>query len=492
VGFWRNLGEFVGIVEPEERDTYPLSMQQYASYFNYANNTYGITGLNQTLTGKHEPIEANFGGFVAEGLKGNSVVFACMAMRLRVLSQARMQFRQIRMGKPGDLFGTAELSILETPWPGGTTGDLLARAELDVSLAGNSFTVRHGDRLRRLRPDWVDIVLTLPEGDPDAETAGYMYYPGGKRSGRAPIPFHVEEVAHFAPTPDPIATFRGMTWLSPIAREIDADTSMTDHRQRFYVNGATPNMVVKFPVDVGREDFNEWRKALRQGTEGAQNAYRTMYLGGGADATVVGANMRQIDFKVTQGAGETRIAAAAGIPPVIVGLSEGLQAATYSNYGQARRSFADTTCAHWWQNFAGSMAQIVNVPPRAELWYDTTHIPFLREDAADIANIENIKANTIRHLIDGGFTADSVVAAVLSEDYSRLVHTGLFSVQLQAPGALKMPVGEVPGQIPVGGVGPPTKPEEIPLGAVKPGAPPKGVGEPIGNGKAPNPAGIGS
>ena len=31
------------------------------------------------------------------------------------------------------------------------------------------------------------------------------------------------------------------------------------------------------------------------------------------------ANLKELDFKSTQGAGETRIAAAAGVPPVIVG-----------------------------------------------------------------------------------------------------------------------------------------------------------------------------
>src|SRR5207253_2477211 len=116
--------------------------------------------------------------------------------------------------------------------------------------------------------------------------------------------------------------------------------------------------------NVGREAFNEWRKTMREKSEGLDNAYKTMYLGGGADGVVVGANLRQIDFKMTQGAGETRIAAAAGVPPVIVGLSEGLQAATYSNYGQAKRAFADTTMADLWGDFVASMAQVVNVPAR--------------------------------------------------------------------------------------------------------------------------------
>ena len=114
-------------------------------------------------------------------------------------------------------------------------------------------------------------------------------------------------------------------------------------------------------------------------------AYKTMYLAGGADVTIVGSDLKQLDFKLTQGAGETRIAAAAGVPPIIVGLSEGLQAATYSNYGQARRRFSDLTMRPLWGNVVGSLATIVPVPGGAELWYDDRDIPFLAEDRKDEA-----------------------------------------------------------------------------------------------------------
>jgi phage portal protein BeeE len=459
----------------EERDT--LSFQQWANYFTYNSNAYGITGLNQTLTGNAEPIEANFGGFVSGGLKDNAVIFACMSRRAQVFSQARFRFRQIRASGPGDLIGTPELDVLNVPWPGGTTADLMARAIFDVDLAGNFYGARRNGRITRLRPDWVDILLTAEEGDPTAEAAGYVYYPNGRRSGKKPVFYDVSEVAHFAPTPDPIATFRGMSWITPLCREVEADSSMTRHKGKFFDNGGTPNLIVKLPETIGREAFNEWRKTIRESTDGLENAYKTLFLGGGADATVVGANIRQLDFKITQGAGETRIAAAAGVPAIVVGLSEGLQSATYSNFAQARRAFADTTCAHLWANMAGSMARIINVPPRTELWYDAD-IPFLREDAKDAAEIEQVKAATIRSLIDAGFEAQSVIDAVTSEDMTRLKHTGLFSVQLQAPGSTKMPEGEAPGEVPVGGNG--SQPVKQPAGTIVVGKPPVGstVGKP--------------
>jgi hypothetical protein len=113
-----------------------------------------------------------------------------------------------------------------------------------------------------------------------------------------------------------------MSWLTPIVREIMADKAMTDHKLAFMENAATPNMVVKLDVQ-DLDKFTKWMQQFKEDHEGARNAYRTVFLGAGADVTVVGADLKQIDFKVTQGAGETRIAAAAGVPPVIVGLSEG-------------------------------------------------------------------------------------------------------------------------------------------------------------------------
>ena len=144
------------------------------------------------------------------------------------------------------------------------------------------------------------------------------------------MPFLREEVAHFAPIPDPAASYRGMSWLTPVVREIKGDTPTTTHKLKFFENGATPNLVVTLAaggrprgVQAVGGDCSRSSTPGRQRLQDAVPRRRR-------DATVVGADMKQVDFKDVQGAGETRIAAAAGVPPVIVGLSEGLQAATYS------------------------------------------------------------------------------------------------------------------------------------------------------------------
>jgi len=438
----------------------PLPWSVFESYFNFQGNLYNYPTPSMSLGSKQEEPGASFQGY-AQGMYGsNGIIFACNQARMRLFAEARFQFRQLRQGRPGDLFGTPELQILENPWPGGTTRDLLKRAIQDVDLSGNFYATRLRNTIVRMRPDWVSIVLgsNLEPDDPgvalDCEVVGYLFHPGGYGRGYDPIPLLVEQVAHFAPIPDPLARFRGMTWLTPVIRELMADNAMTDHRLKFFENGATVNLALSYPEGMDKTLFDKYVDAYKQGHDGLANAYKTLHLGGGATPVPVGANMEQIDFKKVQGAGETRIAAAAGVPPIVVGLSEGLEAATYSNYGQARRAFADGTMRDLWGDVAGSLATIVNVPGGSELYYDDRNISFLQEDEKDAAEIQQAHAGTINTLIIAGFEPDAVVDAVLSGDYSRLTgqHTGLFSVQLQPAGteipkpstngAPKVPIGE--------------------------------------------------
>lgn len=401
-----------------------------------------------------EPIGNSFTGYVAGGLQSNGIVFALERKRLEIFSQVRFQYQRIRKGRPGDLFGDRALSILERPWVGGTTGDMLGRMILDADFAGNNWQAPLDGEVVRLRPDWVEIILRprmLPLG-PDGEDVqvgfkqiGIFYYEGGIYSGTKPAVFLAGEYSHFAPMPDPLATYRGMSWLTPVIRELQADTQATKHKLKFFENAATPNIAISLPKEITPAQFEAFVEKMDARHKGVDQAYETLYTGGGADVTVVGANMQQLDFKVTQGAGETRLAAAAGIHPVVVGFSEGMQGSSLNsgNYNAAKRATVDTTFRYLWQNAAGSLEALVPPtevlqPPNEDvrLWYDARDIPFLAEDQKDIAEIQQMQASAWRQLVDGGMKPDAATAFIAGNDLSALVgqHAGLYSVQLQPPG----------------------------------------------------------
>lgn len=420
-------------------DGMPLPLGDWVEYFTYGNQIYGAP-LNQTLVGNRQRITPNFFGLAQTAYKQNGIVFALIAARQLLFSEIRFQYRRRVDGRPGELFGDQSLAPLEKPWPGGTTGDLLALAEVDASIAGNFFACRRGGGVRRLRPDWVTIVLgsdTDPgvEGyDIDAVPIGYIYQPGGFASGADPEPLLPEEVAHYMPLPDPVAPWRGMSWLQPVITEILADKAAQAHKLKFFEHGATPNMVVRLP-EADPEKFERWRRIFGEQNEGTRNAYRSLFLGAGADVTVVGTDLKSLDFRAVQAYGETRLAAAAGVPPSIVGLAESLagSALNQGNYESAIRRFASLTMRPLWRNLAGSLERIVDAPAGAELWYDDRDIPALQADEQDAATATQVRATAISTLLMAGFDPDAVVQAVANDDVTILEgnHSGLPSVQLQ-------------------------------------------------------------
>lgn len=374
-------------------------------------------------------------------VKANPVIFAAASVRMSVFAQTRFVWRRRSQGKVVDQFGDQNLSLLERPWRGATTRDLLVRMELHNTVAGNAFVRRGRGRLHLMRPDWTSIVLgsNLEPDDPglaeDAEVLGYVYQPPGSgRRGRVYLP---EEVAHYAPTPDPEANYRGMSWISAAIDDAGADEATTRHKDLFFKNAATPNMMVTFDPKLTRDQVADFKELMEEDHRGLWNAYKTLYLGGGADAKVVGKDLAQADLSKVQGKGETRIAMASGVHPVVLGASEGLSGSSLNagNYNSAKRAFSDIRLQDLWQAAAGALEGIVGDPgPGVELWFDRSDVPYLQDDLKDTAEIQARQASAIRTFVDGGYTPDSAVAAVTNEDMSLLEHTGLFSVQLHPPG----------------------------------------------------------
>lgn len=401
----------------------------------------GVIGLG-SLVGKNETVEGDFESIVQRCYKENGIVWACIAARLMVFAEARLAWRRFEDGRPGDVFGHASLGIFEKPWQNGTTGELLAGMEQDVSLAGNSFTSLveddHGRRLRRLRPDWVTIVTGSPTDDPFdlyARLVGYIYR---SPRGSDPVLLTPKQVAHYSPIPDPAAQWRGTSWLTSVLPDVRADKAATVHKAQFFENGATLSTVLSYDPSITPDDFETYVELFKENHEGARNAYKTLHVGGGVSPSVVGADLRQLDFKASQGGGETRIAAAAGVHPVILGLSEGLggSALNAGNYAQVRRRFADMTIRSLWRSASASLEALVEPPDEnTRLWYAADDIPFLRDDAKQEADIRDKQAQTITRLVREGFTAESAIKAVRTGDWTVLEHSGMYSVQLRPAGS---------------------------------------------------------
>jgi phage portal protein BeeE len=408
-----------GVVEMVDRAVRP----SWAMY-----STYGEPAAERLLT--------SFDEYVEKAYAGNGVVFGVLNVQMRLFSEARFKLRRTSDKK---LVDDEALHLLQHPWPNGDTGTLLARARQDASIAGNAYVRDAGDRLERLRPDWVTIVSEVvpaeeaPDGHQIRKVIGYVYDPVG--DPERDIDFFPEsEVAHFAPIPDPSANWRGMSVLTPVIKEINADKSMTDHRDAFFRRAATPNVIIKYKDRVDPSKRKRIIDAIHAGHGGPERAGGTLVLDEGADPLIVGSRFTDAQFEEIQAAGENRIAVAAGVPALVAGLKLGLDDAAWSMYRQALRAFVDLSVRPDWRSLCAAVAgKLVDVPDGYELWIDTSDITALQEGEKEQAEAQQVQAAVMSTLITAGFEPESVVAAVNAGDMTLLKHTGLVSVQMHDP-----------------------------------------------------------
>ena len=382
-----------------------------------------------------ERIAPNWRNAIA-AYKGSGAVFGIEAARINLFTEAEFKLQRKR---DKSLYGSPVLTLLEEPWPAGSTSDLLAHMEQDVALMGNAWVRKvSSSRLEMLRPDWVTLVsevTTDPETFTEVRTVLGVIYDPPVTEGRARDFYPISEVAHWAPMPDPDNHFIGMSYLTPVLREVDADLQMTDYKRAYLENAATPNLLVRYQQRATPELLDSLRERFDARHGGVKNAFRTVVLDQGADVTLVGNNLKELLFDAVQAAGENRIAVAAGVPAIVAGLKEGLDAANYAVYDAAKRAFADGTMRPLWRSACQALGKLIEVPEDSRLWYDEAGIAALRQGEKEQADTMLVLAQAAQSLIMSGYTAESVNLALSSGDITLLNQIpGFVSVQMQKQG----------------------------------------------------------
>lgn len=287
------VAAFFGRKADEER----LNQNDWAQqWFNYAGNNYGLSNT-MPRGSKEETPENSFTGYINGAYKSSGVVFAAMLTQQLIFSEARLVWQDFNQAKPGDISWDDSLNLFVKPWPNADTGEMLGRAIQDVQLAGNHYilkefvpgspanSVKHasapGWRLRRLRPDWVTIILTAaPDKARKSDVAGYLYRPGNTEDRDAwelfPIDGSNGTVAHWSFIPDPDAQYRGMSPLTPVLTDVAVDKAATKHKSMFFRNGATPNIAVSFKDTVSHEEFKEFMQTMNDTKHGVEHAYECL------------------------------------------------------------------------------------------------------------------------------------------------------------------------------------------------------------------------
>lgn len=426
--------------------------QSVSSLINLLNNS-NVSYGGSYYSGYHSNYESNptsYDYYAEQIYKGSSVVYAVAQARAKLFSEINFKWRPVdEPATQFNLFGTKELSLLEEPWPGGTTKELLKRAIQDVDIHGNSYWYKEigprGTRLRRLRPDWVEVVLTASADQAvDADIYGYVYHPGGKASDAEPLIIDdLSRIIHWAPEPDPSTLYLGMSWLTTIVKEVCIEQQANTHLYNFFKKGAQLGIAVMVKEDLTEAEMIKNAKIFKAMHAGAQNAYEPLFLGPGSDLKTIQADLSSLDLKTIRGHVESHIAAAGGVPSVVVGLAEGQNssALTQGNFQVAAEGFVDRTMRDMWSSFCGAAQRVLEKPTSrrgnvvpAKLWYSDADVSVLNKDRQKDAEILATHAKTVASLLTNGVTMDSAKKYVTSGNINDLEWSGYLSVQLWEPG----------------------------------------------------------
>src|SRR5262249_48339595 len=157
-------------------------------------------------------------------------------------------------------------------------------------LTGNAFIWDAGDQLVRWRPEWVTIVSEIARGPrgPYRRVLGYHYEPPKDAQPQYGPPQDAtpDEVAHWAPVPDPCASFPGMSPLAPVLRDIQGDTAMSQYKIQYLTNSASPNLLIKYAAKLQDGTVDKIRERMTARYGGVDNAFKTLVLDQGADVSV--------------------------------------------------------------------------------------------------------------------------------------------------------------------------------------------------------------
>jgi HK97 family phage portal protein len=375
-------------------------------------------------TGFAELPDVNYSNYAKEGYEKNELVFACIREIATSASEAPAM-ATIKKTDPVEYVETGQLAdLLENPNNYQTRYELIESIITFLQITGNAYLYKERSTgglssIYCLRPDRIKIV---PNKYYEYEIDGKVYN----------IP--IEDVGHIK-FPNPTDDHYGLSPLQPMARIVNLDLDATDFTRTFFRNAGVPSGLLKLKRKIAnRDEADRIRTAWRSQFQGIRNWHRIAVLDDDASYEAMGSNIADMEIDAIRDLSESRICAALGVPPILVGAKVGLKTATYSNYAQAKESFWEETLLPLYRRIEDSLNRIIlpelpGVQNTEKITFNFSDVRALQDDETDMWNRNLIKARIVKELVTAGYDpAQSLNAAGLDE----IDHLGIPPTSLQS------------------------------------------------------------
>lgn len=302
--------------------------------------------------------QGSYASFAADGYNANAIVNA--AIREIASSVSMPEYRMMRELPDG---GTEKIKnelsyVLDYPNESQEQAEFIELLTVHLMVSGNGYVmrVRNGSgrivALRLLRPDRVQIKIGS-----DGLVAYYEYQLDGRT-----FDIRSEDVAHIK-LPNPMDDVYGLSPLQVVARYINLDTSIATFMRAYFSNAGVPAGILKVNRRItSQQEADAARTKWRSSFSGPRGWHGIAVLDEDAEYQQVAPNIKEMDTSAITIQTETRICAAFGVPPILLGLKSGLDSSTYSNYEQARSAFWDETVSPLIHRLEGFLERVLEIP----------------------------------------------------------------------------------------------------------------------------------
>lgn len=333
---------------------------------------------------------------------GNAIVFATMRLLCSAVAEPPLQAAtEAADGTLDPLPKTHPLArLLDRPNELMTGYEMVELIELHAGLAGASYWWKqrtNGGAVESLWPLRPDRILPAYQPNMSAPAGerllrGWWYAPPG---GGTPVLIPRSDVLAFG-YPNPSGETGGIVesigWVMVLANDIAADSEATSFVGALLANYAQPSMLIKTKMPIRDIEIARRLKAQFMTELGGSHRGEPALLDADTEIEKLSFDLKQLEFPSLRAQSESRVAAAAGVPAILIGLKVGLDASTYSNFESAREFFTETTLAAKWKRYGDQITNdlAAEYGPGLVVRFDTSAVKAL--SGQRLRHAEPIKA----------------------------------------------------------------------------------------------------
>lgn len=333
--------------------------------------------------GRGKLFDASYASLVANGLKGNAAVAACVTELAFSFPKAPLiAYRDVGKGELERVESTHPLArLMAQPHPELGEAEFKQLVIMFASIGGAAYIwkQREGNTVVALWPFSKGDIRPVPSKS--TETGIIARYELVIDSDR-PVAIPREDIIQIRWLPDPYEPAKSIGAIELAISEIAADSAVSRHIRTHISNHAIPPVVITLPEgEMLDDDISTRVRASWMSRYGGANAGGIGILEAGMTATAVGNTMEQLRIEYLRDVPEARIAAAFRVPAILAGLTVGLNRSTFSNYGEARQAFVENTIMPLWRLYGNEFqAELVKE-------FDQTGVLRLEHDLSDIPEL---------------------------------------------------------------------------------------------------------